>query len=442
MQDSLLIENINLTDGENDYTIEDSASTDNLDSEDVNTDTSENGISEPEFSETTDDEQSDEQSDEPSDESIEDFESGDNPPEDIDISENEISEPEFSETTDDDQNDDAQNIGAETENGGKVISVDDNFDGNLESAISAANNGDVVLLGNTVYYTDGITLDKDITIDGQENSVINGNGTAESIIRLTPGASGATIQDVELTNANNGINGYGASNVRLQNLEVHDIGISQTDRYGANNTAIGLSHAEGLEILDSRVYNIGKKGVGIGDTNGARISGLSVQEVNLQGQHSQSHDAAGIKFYNTHNVTVADSYFSNINANHIWNDTSSGTAIEGNVIENVGSNFVEPSFDSNVAISGIYNEKSPDSRVSRNQINTIDDSEFTAFNATEFTSESLSLADDNSLSSVSLGTTDYWANEQAEKLIATTTNPDEANFDIFAEDYYNHANIG
>ena len=319
-----------------------------------------------------------------------------------------------------------------------IISVDDDFGGDLARAIAAANDGEVVLLGNRTYYTSGITIDKDITLDGQADSVINGGGTSGTILSLNQQASGATIQDIEITNGNNGIYSYGASNLTLQNLEVHNIGNTQRIADGQNNTGITLDRAEGLRLLDSKVYNVSRKGVGIGDTDGALISNLTVQEINLEAQHAQSHDAAGIKFFNTNDVLIKDSYFSDINANHIWNDTTNRTSIENNVIERVGEDFIKPSFNDNVDISGIYNEKSSNSVVRDNYGTAV--GEFTALNATEFTTETM-VMENNDFSSFELNTQDYWVNEAAEKLIATTEDPSAADFSLFADEYAAQADI-
>ena len=331
------------------------------------------------------------------------------------------------------------NTTAQPEDGGNTIYVDSDFGGDLEGALASANNGDVVVLGNNRYYTSGITLNKDITIDGQEGSVIDGGGNAESVIKVTPGASNATIQNIEITNANNGIAGNGASNLTLQNLNVNNIGNGQTIRYGQNNTGIELTNADGIQILNSEVFNVGRKGIGIGATQGGLVSNVTVEDVNLDAQHVQSHDAAGIKFYNTDNVTVSNSYLNGINANHIWNDTTSGTTIEGNRIDNVGSDFLAPGFNDNVEISGIYNEKSYNSSVRNNTVTANDG--FSAFNATEFTTQTMDLGNNN-FSSSNTGTTDYWTNQSAETQIATTPNPADANFNSFSDQYYSQANIG
>ncbi len=332
-----------------------------------------------------------------------------------------------------------EDIVAEPDANQKIINVDHDFGGNLASAIAAAKDGDVVQLGSKIYYTDGITIDKDITIDGQAGSVINGGGTSKSILNLTSGATGATIQDVEITNGNNGIYGYSVFDLTLQNLNINNIGKSNTIRDGQNNTGIVLNRANGLQLLNSSIQDIGRKGVGINDTDGAIISGLSVKNINLEAQHSQSHDAAGIKFFNTNDITVKDSYLSKINANHIWNDTTTGTVIDNNVVENVGTNFLIPEFNRNVNISGIYNEKSPNSIIKNNNVTSVD--RFLALNATEFSTET-AILESNNFSSFELNTRDYWVNESVEKLIALTENPDAANFSLFADEYYAQANIG
>ncbi|MEY2833591.1 MAG: hypothetical protein RLZZ574_2850, partial [Cyanobacteriota bacterium] len=247
-----------------------------------------------------------------------------------------------------------------------TIDVDRDFGGDLASAIAAASSGDVVQLGNNIYYTSGLTIDKNIILDGQENSVIDGGGTYNSIITLNSGASGATIQDIEITNGNNGIYGYKAANLTLQNLEIHNIGKNGLIADG-NQTGIALDHADGLNLSNTSVYDVDRKGIGVGDTNGAQITNVNVQSVNLAAHHAQSHDAAGIKFFNTNNVTLKDSYFEKINAYHIWNDTTNKTTLDNNNVVNVGSDFLAPSFNTNVNVAGIYNEKSSNSIVRYNQ---------------------------------------------------------------------------
>ena len=342
--------------------------------------------------------------------------------------ENEVSEPPSANN----------NFGSPIPADANVISVDNDFGGDLKSAIASANDGQVVQLGGNTYYASEITIDKDITIDGQEGTIIDGGGTSESIVYLNEGATGATIQDIEITNGNNGIFGQNANNLTLQNLNVNNIGINQTIQEGQNNTGIVLGHAEGLQLLNSIVSNIGRNGVSIGDTDGATISGINVQDVNLAAQHAQSHDAAGIKFFNTNAVVLKDSYFANINAMHIWNDTTNGTVLDNNTVVDVGSDFLAPSFNTNVDISGIYNEKSSNSIVKNNVGTAIEG--FNAYNATEFTTETMTL-ENNDFSSTGIGTTDYWVNESAEKLIAVTEDPYAADYSLFAGEYEAQLNI-
>ncbi|MEM6613168.1 MAG: right-handed parallel beta-helix repeat-containing protein [Cyanobacteria bacterium P01_C01_bin.72] len=328
---------------------------------------------------------------------------------------------------------------ANPDGGGRIINVDQDFGGNLESAVAAANDGDVIQLGGRTYYTSGITIDKDITFDGQAGTIIDGQGTLQPIIRLNPGASGATVQDLKLTNANQGIYAYKAFDLTLQNLEIDNIGLNQTIRDGQDNTGIVLNQVDGVQLLNSSIRNVGRKGVGINDTDGAFVSGLTVQNVNLAAQHAQSFDAAGIKFFNTNDVVVQDSYFADINAFSIWNDTTIATTISGNVIENVGEDFLRPVFNTNVEIAGIYNEKSANAVIKNNQSTAV--SGFVGLNATEFSTETMIL-ENNNFSSIEFNTQDYWVNESAETLIAITENPLEADFSLINDAFFAQANIG
>jgi len=332
------------------------------------------------------------------------------------------------------QDSEPQDVAPAIDNNGTIINVDRDHGGDLASAIASANDGEAIELSGKTYYTSGLTIDKDITVFGQEGTIIDGGGTSNSIIRINPGASGATIRDIDITNGNNGIHSYGASNLTLQNLDVYNIGKTERISGGQNNTGIILNYANGVNLTNSRIYDVGRNGVSVGDTNGANISGLTVENINLAAEHAQSHDAAGIKFFNTNDVFLRDSYFTNINANNIWNDTTNKTIIENNTIENVGSAFVVPSFTNinNVDISGIYNEKSSNSVVRYNSGTSVDN--FAAYNATEFTTETM-VVEDNYFSIIEINTEDYWVNEYAEKLIATTEDPAAADFNLISEEY-------
>ncbi|MFM2314105.1 MAG: hypothetical protein RLZZ04_3381 [Cyanobacteriota bacterium] len=306
--------------------------------------------------------------------------------------------------------------------GGNVIDVDDDFGGDLQSAIAAANSGDVVRLGNHVYTASGIDIDKDITLEGQGDTVIDGGGSADPILNVTQDADGATIQNLELTNSNIGIYTYGAENLTVQNVDINNIGLTQTDVNGQSNTGMVFNSADGLQVINCNLNDIGRKGIGVGDTVGAVISDVSVENVNLDGQHAVNHDAAGVKFYNTTDSVVQNSYFANNNANSIWFDTTTGTSITNNTVEGVGTGD----------ISGIYAEKSPDSSASNNSVTGVDG--HVGFDATGLTTETLDLGK-NDFSNQLLNTPDYFVDAGAETLIATTEDPSEADFGLIQDAY-------
>jgi hypothetical protein len=323
----------------------------------------------------------------------------------------------------------------------QIINVDRDFNGNLGEAILAANDGDTVELGRRTYRTNGLSINKDITIDGiRGESIIDGNGTAESIITLNPESSGTTIQDVEIVNGDSGVNVVSATDTTLQNLDIHNIGVDEPSRDGQNNFGINLYGADGFKILDSQVRDIGRKGVGVTDTDGGIIRGLTIEDINIDAEHAQSYDAGGIKLFNTNDVTLQDNELSRINAFNIWNDLSSNTIIDGNTINGVGDSFEAPSFNSNVTIIGIYDEKSVNSVVDNNTVTSVGN--FIGYDATEFTTETLKLGDSNDFSRTELNTTDFWANERAERRIATTEDPDRANFSLFEDDFYTGGTFG
>jgi Right handed beta helix region len=326
-------------------------------------------------------------------------------------------------------------------NNNKFINVDKDFAGNLDTAIAAANDGDTIILGKNIYTTSGINLRKDITIDGYRGkTIIKGKGVSDSIITVNPKASGSTIQDVVITNGNNGVNVKEATNVTLQNLEIYDIGIDKPIRDGQNNIAINLNGADEFKILDSEISDIGRKGISINDTDGGIVSGITLEDINLDAEHAQSFDAAGIKLFNTNDVTVSDNKLSGINAFHIWNDITSNTTIDGNEISRVGEDFLAPEYNKNVWLAGIYNEKSYKSIVDNNIVTSAKG--FFAFDATEFTTKTMKLGDNNDFSSMQINTKDYWANEKQETRVAITEDPDVADFSLFKDDFLNGGTFG
>jgi Right handed beta helix region len=330
----------------------------------------------------------------------------------------------------------------------RVINVDQEFNGDLDKAILAANDGDTVELGRKTYKTNGLSLNKDVTIDGvRGESIIDGNNTSESIITVNVDGGGSTIQDVEITNGSSGINVLNAPDVTLSNLEIHDIGIKKVDRSGVDNFGINLSVADGFKILDSEIYDVGRKGIGVVDTDGGLIEGITLEDINLDANHAQSYDAAGIKLFNTNDVTVKDNKLSKINAFYVWDDLTSNTVLDGNELTGVGDSFEAPDFNGNVTVAGFYIEKTYKTSADNNKITSVDDrrdgaGRFLAFDATEFSTETLDLGENNDFSNQKLNTTDYWASERAERRIATTEDPLAANFDLFADEFYNSSSFG
>ena len=93
-------------------------------------------------------------------------------------------------------NNKSKSVETESKQQSKIISVEKDFNGNLEDAIASADDGDVVKLGAEVYRTNGISIDKDITIDGRRGTVIDGRGTSNAIFTLDSAASGKLRSEI------------------------------------------------------------------------------------------------------------------------------------------------------------------------------------------------------------------------------------------------------
>lgn len=68
----------------------------------------------------------------------------------------------------------------------------------IENGISLTENGDTVIVKKGTYKEAGILIDKEITLIGEENSIIDGNNIAESVITVT--ANNVSISGLKIIN--------------------------------------------------------------------------------------------------------------------------------------------------------------------------------------------------------------------------------------------------
>lgn len=322
----------------------------------------------------------------------------------------------------------------QADEGGQVINVEAGQD--IQAAIDSANNGDVVRLGEGTFNVESLFIDKDITLDGVEGSVIDGGGTEETLITLGQNASGATLQDFELTNAKNGIYSDGSDNLTINNLDINNIGLGElTDTsFGANNTAILVANTSGTEITNNSISDIGRLGITVKVSDGGDIlvDGNRISNVNRDGLHSQSHDAGGIKLFDTTDVTVSNNELFDINAQNIWADTVNLTTITGNEVE-IAEDVFNP-FNDLVGngVMGIYNEKSWNAVISGNSVKTETEGDF-AIRSTEANYDSLSEFDNLFVGPTDFKSETYWADEAVERDVALGNSV----FEDFSETYIN-----
>ena len=306
---------------------------------------------------------------------------------------------------------------AQPEAGGKVIQLGEGDD--IQAAIDSASDGDVIKLAQGTYTTSGLTIDKDITLDGEEGTVIDGQGADGKIITIGENADGATLQDLELTNASNGVFADGADDLLIQNLDINNIGLGELSNSGfeADNTGILVANTSGTQILNNQLSDIGRLGITVKESDGGDIliDGNSLSNINLDAQHSQAHDAGGIKLFDTAGVTISNNDFDRVNAHNLWLDTVNETEVSGNSINIDDDLFQAGSEQSGLGLMGIYNEKSYNADITNNSISALGENDF-AIRSTADNFSSLTESANDFDGNVDFQSETYWAGQSADQI--------------------------
>ena len=276
--------------------------------------------------------------------------------------------------------------------------------GDLQAAIDSAKNGDVIKLEAGTYDISDLTINKQITIDGTDGTVLDGGGS-ETGINILSGGSGSVIQDVEMMNfQDRAISGTGAKNLLLQNLDIHHVGIGSPLQGDNRNTAIHLDGADGFQILNSNITDVDRKGIGIGVTNGGVISGVSIAGINEGNNHDRTWDVGAIKSFQASNIDVIGNAADAINGNALWFDHSDGVYAQDNIITNVGLGDIGLNGAQIDNTRGLYFETSTNSGASNNTITG--ENGFEMITVTNQSAGSFSLGD-NFAESINLTGTDW-----------------------------------
>jgi hypothetical protein len=234
---------------------------------------------------------------------------------------------------------------------------------NLASAVAAAPNGTTFVLANGTYKTGTVKAKAGQTIEAASPGGATITGGGGDVIFST--ASDVSLSGVKVTGGADGVKLLGA-NATISDVEV----------YGNAGKGV-VVHGDGSHVTKSYIHHNGTYGINsIGGTNQVWDE-LEVSENSLSGTCNGARGA--MKFVNTRNVALTNSYFHDNGCNGIWYDINNvGGLIENNrSINNDGSGIIyEISYSGKIlrntttdnTNAGIIVRSSPDVEIAYNTV--------------------------------------------------------------------------
>ena len=132
----------------------------------------------------------------------------------------------------------------------KVITV--NPGDSIQKAINNADEGDTIIVENGIYHEWHISVNKTLTIIGRtmENTIIDGNGTADVIFHVT--ASNVVIENFTLknTDVNPNVQGTAIRVSKAKNVKVNSV-IAKDTYYGIELLSSNFTRITRCQISDS-----------------------------------------------------------------------------------------------------------------------------------------------------------------------------------------------
>jgi parallel beta-helix repeat protein len=134
----------------------------------------------------------------------------------------------------------------------RVIIVNPEGSSSIQAAINNANEGDTIIVENGIYHEWHILVNKTLTIIGRtmENTIIDGNGTADVIFHVT--ASNVVIENFTLknTDVNPGVQGTAIRVSKAKNVKVNSV-IAKDTYYGIELLSSNFTRITRCQISDS-----------------------------------------------------------------------------------------------------------------------------------------------------------------------------------------------
>ena len=208
----------------------------------------------------------------------------------------------------------------------------------IQTAINGANEGDTIIIENGIYHEWHILVNKTLTIIGRtmENTIIDGNGTADVIFQVT--ASNVVIENFTLQNAYNvSVQGTAIRIYRATNVKVNKV-ITRNNYYGielrsSNFTKITLCQISnstwGIYLRDKSLNN-----TFIGNTIANNSIGIHIAD--LASQYNIFHHNNFVNNTNQVPFSGGINYFDNgyPSGGNYWSDYTSAQDVKHGPYQN------------------------------------------------------------------------------------------------------------
>jgi hypothetical protein len=210
---------------------------------------------------------------------------------------------------------------------------------NIQDAVDAANAGDtVVVCGGGRTYDAGVTVDKQLTIEGNtsDGPVVLDSGSTETAIAVGSSADGTVIDGLRIRSYRGaGVSVGSASDVTVRNTVFRRISGPAIDVTDANNvSARGIDVAEGQGgVSTERTTGVAVTESTFDDISGAAIdlrgsAGVLVRDVRV------SDTEGGLTVESATDVTVTDSTFDEVDGPGVRLVNVDGALVDGVTVEN------------------------------------------------------------------------------------------------------------
>ena len=217
-------------------------------------------------------------------------------------------------------------LGTVTSSGTIAVNCSANPPESLQSAIDAAQPGDIINVTGTC--TAGILIREEkqrIILDGQGAAILQGPNATTNILNIR--GKGIVIRNFEMTGGSNGIWVNRGGSAVIANNNIHD----------TNSDGIVVTQSSSAVIKSNNIHTNGSNGINITEGSSARIGYEFSSDLSASPNTIQSNGGRGI--------IVTTTSHAGIYGNTIASNTGDGIGVFRGSSANIASNTIEGNLD-------------------------------------------------------------------------------------------------